>query len=405
MKCWHSAVLAMTLITSQMIHSAPFHDQLEAVRLADAHFDAQGQVETTGDIDRKVVCLRPMRKGLPEISAESVGEQVRVHLYGHGGSGWTLLWGSIEKAMALFEEKAREHKFNDQVSITIIGAGCMGKAVALSLFHAGYRNIRIVAEQDNRIASLNSTGYLAMVSLATESETEKQEAEQLAIETLKGYQSVDRGTHPIVNEGVHLIDVYSGLGKEGEEGPLETYTGIEPFAEAGLLPKPQQGVVEFSTGVSYPMQKFQTYFMDTAVIMAAFDHELRTRNIPVIHETVGSLDDIKTYVVFNCSGLGAASLNHDDKVYPNMGLLLELAHQPLKKLDYIIYTRYQPPDAPKRSSPPDKADIYFMPRSGGLLGATFVDHNDGSDNALNEALFTRILRENKQFFGYPLNTH
>ncbi|WP_422136497.1 FAD-dependent oxidoreductase [Endozoicomonas sp. ALD040] len=395
----------MALFSSQVVHSAPFYDQLEAVQLDDAHFDAQGRVVMIGNIDRKVVCLRPMRKGLPEISAESLGEQLRVHLYGHGGSGWTLLWGSVDKAMALFEKKAREHKFNDQVPITVIGAGCMGKALALSLHHAGYRSIRIVAEQDNRIASLNSTGYLAMVSLATENETEKKEAEQLAIETLKGYQRVDSGTHPIINEGVHLIDVYSGLGKEDEEGPLETYTGIEPFAEAGLLPKPEKGVVEFSTGVSYPMQKFRTYFMDTAVIMAAFDRELRTRKIPVIHKTVDSLDDIKTDVVFNCSGLGAGKLNHDDRVYPNMGLLLDLAHQPLKKLDYIIYTRYQPPGAPKRTSPADKADIYFMPRGGGLLGATFVDHNDGSDKALNEALFTKILRENKQFFGYPINPH
>ena len=403
MKHLDCVVMAMTLFSSQMSYSASFYEQLEAVQLGDAHFDAQGRVETAGDIDQKVVCLRPMRKGLPNISAENVGEQVRVHLYGHGGSGWTLLWGSVDRAMALFEEKAKEHKLNEHVPITVIGAGCMGKVVALSLYHAGYRNIRIVAEQDDSIASLNSTGYLAMVSLATENESEKKQAEQLAIDTLKGYKKVEQGAHPIINEGVHLVDVYSGLGKEGEEGPLETYTGIEPYAEAGLLPKPENGVVKFSTGVSYPMRKFQTYFMDTSVLMEAFDRELKTRNIPVIHETVGSLDDIKTYVVFNCSGLGAAKLNHDDKVYPNMGLLLELAHQPLKKLDYIIYTRYQPPGAPKRIGPMDKADVYFMPRRGGLLGATFIDHNDGSDKALNEELFSKILRENKQFFGYPQN--
>ncbi|WP_062261635.1 FAD-dependent oxidoreductase [Endozoicomonas arenosclerae] len=403
MKHWYLVILAMTIFGSQVSHSASFYEQLQAVELADAHVDALGQVEASGDIDRKVVCLRPMRKGLPNISAEEVGEQVRVHLYGHGGSGWTLLWGSVDKAVQLFKEKAVAHKFNELVPITIVGAGCMGKATALSLYHEGYRNIRIIAERDDSIASLNSTGYLAMVSLATENESEKKQAEQLAIDTLKGYQMVDKGTHPFINEGVHLIDVYSGLGKEGEDGPLETYTGIEPYAEAGLLPKPQDGVVKFSTGVSYPMRKFQTYFMDTRVLMKAFDRELKARNIPVIHETVGSLEDIKTYVVFNCSGLGAAKLNNDDKVYPNMGLLLELAHQPLKKLDYIIYTRYQPPGTAKRVGPMDKADIYFMPRSGGLLGATFVDHNDGSDKALNEKLFTRILRENKQFFGYPLD--
>ena len=390
----------LTLYGSSMAYSDDFTAKLRAVELSDTQINADGDVEASGDIDRKVVCLRPMRKGLPEISAQSIGEQVRVHLYGHGGSGWTLLWGSVNRAMALFEEKAREHKFNSEVPITVVGAGCMGKASALALYNAGYRNIRIVAEQDNSIASLNSTGYLAMVSLATETKEEEAQAKELAIQTLEGYKQIENGTHPIVNEGVRLIDVFSGLGKEGETGPLETYTGIEPYAEAGLLQKPVDGVVEFSTGVHYPMRKFQTYFMDTLVLMDAFDRELKAKNIPVVHKTVGSLDDIKSYVVFNCSGLGARKLNHDNAVYPNMGLLLELKDQPIDKLNYIIYTRYQPPGAPLRQTPRDKADIYFMPRSGGLLGATFVENNDGSDTTLNEKLFSKILRENRSFFGY-----
>src|SRR5580692_5206495 len=50
------------------------------------------------------VCTRPFRAQGPRIEAERIGEQTVVHNYGHGGSGWSLSWGSssiaVEKAMA-----------------------------------------------------------------------------------------------------------------------------------------------------------------------------------------------------------------------------------------------------------------------------------------------------------------
>src|SRR6185503_12889605 len=40
------------------------------------------------------VCLRPFRAQGPRIEAETVGDALVVHNYGHGGSGWSLSWGS-----------------------------------------------------------------------------------------------------------------------------------------------------------------------------------------------------------------------------------------------------------------------------------------------------------------------
>ena len=392
--------LWVVLVMSPTLYADDFFARIQAVKLDNSQFDQQGKVKTEGDIDRKTVCLRPMRKGLPNISTEMVKGQLRVHLYGHGGSGWTLLWGSINKAMALFSEEVRNNKLGSDTAITVVGAGVMGSVMALSLYDAGYKNIQIVAAKDDGIASYNSTGYLAMVSLATESKEEDEFVKQLAMESLEGFKKVDQGIHPLVNEGVRLVDVYSGLGKPGDIGPLETYTGIEPFADAGLLPPPEDGIVEFSTGQRYPMRRFKTYFMDTVVLMEAFERMLKEKQIPRIDKTINSFDEIDSRVLINASGLGSVKLNEDDKVYPNMGLLLELDDQPLEQLNYIVYTRYQPAGEPLRNGPKDKADIYFMPRKGGLLGATFIDHNDGTDSELNEKLFSRILKENKRFFGY-----
>jgi D-amino-acid oxidase len=55
-------------------------------------------------IFRVTVCLRPFRATGPRLDVEKVGDKTVVHNYGHGGSGWSLSWGSssvaVEKAMA-----------------------------------------------------------------------------------------------------------------------------------------------------------------------------------------------------------------------------------------------------------------------------------------------------------------
>ena len=45
------------------------------------------------------VCLRPFRAAGPRLDAEQVGTALVVHNYGHGGSGWSLSWGSAEIAV------------------------------------------------------------------------------------------------------------------------------------------------------------------------------------------------------------------------------------------------------------------------------------------------------------------
>src|SRR6185295_11952987 len=49
------------------------------------------------------VCLRPFRAAGPRLDTEMIGDTLVVHNYGHGGSGWSLSWGSgtvaVKKAM------------------------------------------------------------------------------------------------------------------------------------------------------------------------------------------------------------------------------------------------------------------------------------------------------------------
>ena len=76
-----------------------------------AWYDAMPALEPirahTDRLFRITVCLRPFRAQGPRIEAERIGDKLVVHNYGHGGSGWSLSWGSsalaIERAWLLEE--------------------------------------------------------------------------------------------------------------------------------------------------------------------------------------------------------------------------------------------------------------------------------------------------------------
>src|SRR5689334_10076906 len=63
-------------------------------------YDVPGDiVPIRADLDRIfriTVCLRPFRAVGPRQDVERVGDKVVAHNYGHGGSGWSLSWGSAD---------------------------------------------------------------------------------------------------------------------------------------------------------------------------------------------------------------------------------------------------------------------------------------------------------------------
>jgi hypothetical protein len=65
------------------------------------------------------VCTRPFRAQGPRLDVEKILGKTVVHNYGHGGSGWSLSWGSsaiaAENAMASGERQ-----------VAVIGCGAMG---------------------------------------------------------------------------------------------------------------------------------------------------------------------------------------------------------------------------------------------------------------------------------------
>jgi D-amino-acid oxidase len=102
-------------------------------------------------IFRVTVCLRPFRAAGPRLEVERVGDKTVVHNYGHGGSGWSLSWGSssiaVEKAMAVGER-----------DVAVIGCGALGLTSAILLQRAGARVTIYAKERPPEVRSARATG-------------------------------------------------------------------------------------------------------------------------------------------------------------------------------------------------------------------------------------------------------
>ena len=97
------------------------------------------------------VCTRPFRAQGPRIEAEQVGNKLLVHNYGHGGSGWSLSWGSA----ALVVPMALGGGATD---IAVVGCGALGITSALMLQREGARVTIYARDLPEATRSARATG-------------------------------------------------------------------------------------------------------------------------------------------------------------------------------------------------------------------------------------------------------
>jgi glycine/D-amino acid oxidase-like deaminating enzyme len=97
------------------------------------------------------VCLRPFRAAGPRLDTEQIGDTFVVHNYGHGGSGWSLSWGSgavaVQKAMA-----------SSPRQIAVIGCGAIGLTSAILAQRAGAQVTIYARELMPQTRSARATG-------------------------------------------------------------------------------------------------------------------------------------------------------------------------------------------------------------------------------------------------------
>lgn len=293
-----------------------------------------------GRLSRITVCTRPFRAAGPRIEAEAIGDKRVVHNYGHGGSGWSLAWGSAAAARDLALE-------GGQPEVAVIGCGALGLTAALQILRSGARTTIYAAERTPHTRSARATGVWSPDSrIAAES--------AVSADFPARWEAMARRSwaehHAFVGldgEPVRFIDQYSLRGPRGGNasvGPEPTpgrvdFVRYEPRLQ-GLTPssralRPEEHPFPVESARVFPQMTFNVAEyarqLTEAFLMEGGRIVERTFHHP------SELAELPQPVVVNCTGYGARALFGDESVLPVRGQIAWLTPQP--EVTYALWYR------------------------------------------------------------------
>ncbi|MDQ8184751.1 FAD-dependent oxidoreductase [Pelagicoccus sp. SDUM812002] len=102
-------------------------------------------------IVKETVGLRPFRDSGPNLGHERIGDKSVFHNYGHGGSGWSLSWGTSAQVTT-------EALTSGAQQFAVIGCGAIGLTSAILLQRAGKIVTIYCKERHPNITSSVATG-------------------------------------------------------------------------------------------------------------------------------------------------------------------------------------------------------------------------------------------------------
>jgi glycine/D-amino acid oxidase-like deaminating enzyme len=309
-----------------------------AARFANRHppiWPVRAAMDRVFDI---TVCLRPFRAQGPRIEAETIGDALVVHNYGHGGSGWSLSWGS--GTMALRKAMVRSPK-----EIAVVGCGALGLTSAVLAQEAGAK-VTIYAKDllpDARSARATGTwtpdSRIALAGAAAPGFADLwEEMARISFKRYRRYLGLP-GTPVEWRDRYVLSDDRPAAGP-----PAPNPQGLE-FATyedriADITPGDERlppGSTPFPVPRVRRSSQLQFNVADYAhTLMADFlaaGGRVERREF----RELGELATLPQKVVINCPGYGARALCRDETVVPVRGQITWLIPQP--EVDHSLYYR------------------------------------------------------------------
>ena len=274
-------------------------------------------------VSRTLVCLRPFRASGPRIERERFDTKALVHNYGHGGSGWSLSWGSADLATAM-ARNAGDGPY------AVLGAGVIGLTTAIRLAETG-ADVTIYAENiGQETPSARATGVWSPSSrVAFKNAVEPSFPdwwERLArISYAEHYAYL---SHP--DAPVEFVPQYSVAGGV-QEGERATHEWLHLWGRLGGL-IPRSRAVD---GLDNPFPRrdvragtvmvfnIAQYFNVLRARFAAAGGKIEQRRFTDRSQILA----LPQKVIANCTGYGARALWNDRTLTPVRGQVTHLPPQ------------------------------------------------------------------------------
>ncbi len=280
-------------------------------------------------IFRITVCLRPFRAAGPRLDVERVGDKTVVHNYGHGGSGWSLSWGSssiaVEKAMAAGER-----------DVAVIGCGALGLTSAILLQRAGAKVTIYAKERPPEVRSSRATGTWSPDSRVALTNSVSPDFpalwEKMCRTSFHTYESyLGLAGNPVEwTDRYILSDVRSAEVEADQPGETLQFANYEDRV-TDLTPRFQDlppGSHPFPTRYAARSSRLTFNIADYSRQLVT-DFLVEGGKIERVEfHSPSELNQVAQKVVINATGYGARALWNDESIVPVRGQIAWLIPQP-----------------------------------------------------------------------------
>ncbi len=297
------------------------------------------------------VCTRPFRAQGPRLDVERLGDKTVIHNYGHGGSGWSLSWGSGYEAM----QRALATGERD---FAVIGCGAIGLTTAVLLARAGVRVTIYAKELPPFTRSSWATGAFSPDSRIALAEYATPDFMKTWNERARYSYRMYQSLLGLADQPVEYLDSYAVDGGQAALGGNESNKGRPEFAQlegellADLEPKSRTFPAGTHTLGAHRLTRSTTFMFNLSAYARLLMSDFRAAGGKIEVTEFTSPADFsrlphKTLV--HATGYGARALFGDESVIPVRGQLART--QPQEGIHYGLEYR----------------DTYFMPRRDGFV--------------------------------------